>query len=378
MKSSTADQRKTKLADWASQQISQQKLASGQSQLSVVSGDASFRRYFRLSYPVAQTSQSKLNDNFILVDAPPDHENCAAFVSVGELFRGAGMSTPKVLAVDFDQGFMLLEDFGNNLYLPQLQKALASDAPEAVLNEAEHLYELAIKALIRLQKNARTHKLASYDRALLHREMALFEEWFCGRLLQQQMNEADREIIATTLQFLEDEALAQPVVAVHRDYHARNLMIPETDQGRKDGIPAVIDFQDAVAGPYTYDLISLLRDCYIKWPAEKVYSRAMTYFRLAKAQAIIADDIDVATFRRHLDLMGLQRHLKVLGIFSRLSIRDNKPQYLGDLPIVIDYTLEVVDQYPELGDFAAWFKTKLLPVAREKLAAQTISSSGVF
>jgi len=366
MNRDNTDQRKTKLTNWAMGQIAELMLAHGKSELSVVSGDASFRRYFRLTYG---------NDRFILVDAPPAHENCTAFVVVADLFRAAGMNTPKVLAVDYDQGFMLLQDFGDKLFLPVLQNALLAGASEEVLADAEKLYDSAIKALIRLQKNAPVKDLADYDRALLHREMLLFEEWFCSGLLGHKLTAAERDTINSVFQFLEDEALAQPVVAVHRDYHSRNLMIPTASDRKPELTPGVIDFQDAVAGPYTYDLISLLRDCYIKWPTAKVYARAMSYLRLAQDEGIVAAELNADTFKRHLDLMGLQRHLKVLGIFSRLSIRDHKPQYLGDLPLVIDYTVEVLEQYPELAKFTAWFKGKILPAVRETLAAQPVAGS---
>ncbi|MCG8413467.1 MAG: phosphotransferase, partial [Pseudomonadales bacterium] len=189
----------------------------------------------------------------------------------------------------------------------------------------------------------------------------LFEEWFCGKLLQMDLAEEERQLITDTLRFLEDCALAQETVVVHRDYHSRNLMLLPQENS-----PGIIDFQDAVRGPYTYDLVSLLRDCYICWPSEQVDSWAGYYFEKAQETGIVAS-ISPEQFRRDLDLMGLQRNLKVMGIFSRLAIRDNKSRYLADIPLVIHYFTEISSRHSEMSAFRDWFLRAIVPLAQERL-----------
>ena len=320
--------------------------------LEPVSGDASFRRYFR-----ARLGQR----SFIAVDAPPSNEDCEAFVRISSLFREAGVRTPTVLCVDHKRGFMLLDDFGDQLYFHHLLRLQEQDSTEA----AADLYRQAIDMLIKLQSGVECERLDPYDREKLHDEMMLFQTWYCEEWLCLRLSNGDRELIARTFTFLEDAALGQTVAAVHRDYHSRNLMLLDAEVFAGDTGPGVIDFQDAVAGPYTYDLVSLLRDCYIQWPAERVREWAQYYLNQAHTKAVIGN-ISPQQFLRDLDLMGLQRNLKVMGIFSRLYIRDQKPQYLADIPLVIQYFLDVSQQYPELTHFRNWFTQKVLPVAVTK------------
>lgn len=321
--------------------------------LQSVSGDASFRRYFR----------ARLGDrSFIAVDAPRDNEDSESFVRIAKLFRDAGVSTPEVLATDYEQGFMLLQDFGDELYLPYL---LDSQEHDSSL-EADRLYTDAIASLIKIQKNVDSNRLAPFDRNKLHAEMELFEHWFCEEFLQLRLSASDRGIIAVTFAFLEDAVLAQTRVAVHRDFHSRNLLILDEGQFGPGASPGIIDFQDAVSGAYTYDLVSLLRDCYIRWSPDRLEKWALQYLEAARSEGIVTE-ISVSDFKRDLDLMGLQRHLKVMGIFSRLCIRDHKPQYLADIPLVIQYFLEVARVHDEMAPFVYWLENTVLTVAKTKL-----------
>ena len=217
---------------------------------------------------------------------------------------------------------------------------------------------------MQLQARVDKKRLDPYDRKTLRREMGLFEEWFCQAFLGMGLSADEQALIANCLTLLEDAALAQATVAVHRDYHSRNLMLVP-DRGDHTG-PGIIDFQDARNGPYTYDLVSLLRDCYIRWPQAQVEAWGRQYLQRAQA-AGIATDVSATQFSRDFDLMGMQRHLKVMGIFSRLCIRDHKSGYLADIPLVIQYFLQVGRRYPELGFFIQWFEDRVLPLAREKL-----------
>lgn len=356
------ENRQQQLANWADQVLDQ--LIAGKSEpiaLTMVSGDASFRRYFR----------SRIDgESFILVDAPPEYEDCRTFVRICNLLRESGMLAPKVFSVDYELGFMLLMDFGDELYLDALLNFQNSQSDASQSQGADQLYKKAIDALILMQSRMDIKTLDPYSREELRREMALFDEWFCRRLLNLEIDDDTRLLIEQTYGLLEDAALAQPQVAVHRDYHSRNLMILNPELFGEDAGPGVVDFQDAVCGAYTYDLVSLLRDCYIRWPAQQVQHWADYYLNQAMAKGIVVDKSE-AQFRREFDLMGLQRHLKVMGIFSRLSIRDNKSRYLADIPLVIDYFLEVSGNYPELQPFHQWFTDTVLPVARRNLNLDT-------
>lgn len=289
------------------------------------SGDASFRRYFRVKYD---------GKSMIAMDAPPELEDCAPFIGVARAFLKIGLNVPEILHADPDQGFLLLTDFGEQLYLH-------------VLNESnvERLYGDAMGALITLQASGPgEYPLPEYDQTLLQNEMRLFEEWFLGKHLGCKLNEQQSKVLNDTFRLLVESALQQPKVIVHRDYHSRNLL--KTDRHN----PGILDFQDAVMGPVTYDLVSLLRDCYIAWPRERVENWAFGYHDLA-IQSGIQQIKDEELFLRWFDLMGMQRHLKAIGIFSRLNYRDNKPGYLEDIPRTLNYVLEVCARYPELSSF---------------------------
>ena len=347
------DQRKRLLSAWGQQCLAALPAPAGGNasgaRLDTVSGDASFRRYFRLHLDDGRS--------YVLVDAPPEREDCHRFVRVAQLFRQAGLLTPQVLAVDYQQGFMLLEDFGDTLYLPVLRSS-RDQSPATV----DAMYGAAMAALVELQANGKSGELAPYDRTLLRSELQLFDQWFCERFVGMQLDAGARDLLDSTWTFLEDRALAQQQVCVHRDYHSRNLMILDNNPA---AAPGVIDFQDAVVGACTYDLVSLLRDCYIVWPQARVQQWALQFHTQATQRGILTTDF--STFMRDFDLMGVQRHIKVIGIFCRLNLRDGKPAYMADIPVVIDYVLAVAAAHPELAPFLDWFRHALLPLAREKL-----------
>ncbi|NKB33509.1 MAG: phosphotransferase [Pseudomonadales bacterium] len=349
-----SESRQEKLGIWVSQVLKQLLPKSkGEAALSLVSGDASFRRYYR-----TRSGDS----HFIAVDAPPEQENSKTFVRISNLFREAGVSAPKVISVDYEQGFMLLDDFGDELYLHKLLDLQL----EGNHIEINFLYESAIDSVLDIQARVDKERLDPYDKNELHREMSLFEEWFCEGFLKLELDEQAKTLIAETLKFLEEAALSQPQVAVHRDFHSRNLMILDQAEFGEGASPGIIDFQDAVCGPYTYDLVSLLRDAYIRWDSELVDSWALYYLEQAKSSGLL-ENIEEAQFLRDFDLMGLQRQLKIIGIFARLCIRDNKPRYLADIPLVIQYFLEVSQRYTELRPFVHWFKQSVEPLAATKL-----------
>lgn len=321
-------------------------------ELEIVSGDASHRRYFR-ARPTAETS-------WIAVDAPPHKEDSRPFVEVTRLLRAASLRAPELHAADLEQGYMLLEDFGDQLYLPRLLRAQESADGET----ADRLYRAAIDSLLNLQQYVDPRELPAYDKTELTREMSLFPDWFCRRWLQVEPNAEQMEIIDDCFEILCGAALAQTQVAVHRDYHSRNLMLPDGEPDR----PGIIDFQDAVQGACSYDPVSLLRDCYIKWDRRRLEDWIGWYLEGARSRGIVVGISD-ARFRRDFDLMGLQRHLKVLGIFCRLTIRDHKPGFLADIPLVMEYFTEVAAEYREMGPLLSWFRRELEPRARDKLRA---------
>lgn len=288
------------------------------------SGDASFRRYFRV-WCNGQTH--------IVMDAPPDKEDCRPFVAIGSALHRLDLNVPEVLAADLDQGLLLLTDLGEQQYLTALNEHSVSG-----------LYDDALAALARLQTGGDpgTALLPPYDSALLHREMELFREWFLGRQINLSLNESEQRTLDHSFAVLADNALEQPRVWVHRDYHSRNLMVTAT------GNPGVLDFQDAVVGAVTYDLVSLLSDCYIAWPRKRVEAWALDYRQRLQAAGMGGLE-DADRFLRWFDLMGVQRHLKATGIFARLNLRDGKPGYLRDIPRTLGYILAVAPRYPELA-----------------------------
>jgi aminoglycoside/choline kinase family phosphotransferase len=286
------------------------------------SADASFRRYFRVVPEVPQHGERTL----IAMDAPPPMEDCRPFVHVARLLVEAGVHAPRVLAQDLDRGFLLLTDLGKTTYLD----VLAGEGAHA-------LYLDAIDALVRWQAASREGELPPYDETLLRRELDLFPEWYLGRHLGMALDGAQRAMLERTFRLVLDNNLAQPRVYVHRDYHSRNLMLSAPN-------PGVLDFQDAVYGPITYDLVSLLRDAYIAWDEERQLDWAVRYWERARA-AKLPVDADFAAFWRDFEWMGVQRQLKVLGIFARLCHRDGKAGYVADMPRVMAYLRAACKRY---------------------------------
>ena len=325
------DRRLQLVHDWLAQI-----LASTDFNVAPASADASFRRYFR----VCQDEQS-----YIVMDAPPEQEDCRPFIALAALFRQRGLNTPRVLAQDLAQGLLLLDDLGERLYLSELNPGTA-----------DALYGDAIQALLRLQSApaevVQAACLPAYDRKLLLDEMALFRDWYLQRHLGLSLNRHDLSILDTLFSFLADASLSQPRVMVHRDYHSRNLMVCDASSDSDlRANPGILDFQDAVMGPPSYDLVSLLRDCYIVWPRERVQVWVAQYFEQAQRGGILPPAMTQAQFMRDFDLMGIQRHLKASGIFARLNYRDHKPAYLDDIPRTLDYIRSVGAAWPELEDF---------------------------
>jgi aminoglycoside/choline kinase family phosphotransferase len=287
------------------------------------SSDASFRRYFRLGDEKA---------SYIAMDAPPGKEDCGPFLAIAAALAALGLNVPRILEADIQRGFILMSDLGSVHYLQALNE-----------HSVGRLYGDAMDALRRLQTApVEQAAIPNYNRALLLREMALFRDWYVQRHLQVSLNETFSEVLEQTFTLLADAALAQPRVWVHRDYHSRNLMVTAADN------PGILDFQDAVIGPVTYDLVSLLRDCYVRWPQQQVTAWLTDYLAKSQADGVLRD-VDEREFRRWFDLMGVQRHLKAVGIFARLNARDGKPGYLGDIPRTLGYVAEVSGRYPELS-----------------------------
>jgi aminoglycoside/choline kinase family phosphotransferase len=292
------------------------------------SSDASFRRYFRLD--VMPALRPKLGATLVAMDAPPERENVPAFIHVDGLLRDAGVSVPAIVAQNVEQGFLLLSDLGVTTYLQRLD-----------LDNASFMYSDAVDALIQFQLASQPGVLPEFDRAFVLREMNLFPEWFVGKHLGITMTDKQQADLDKIFEAITANVLAQQQVYMHRDFHSRNLMF--MDQGN----PGVLDFQDAVYGPVTYDLASLLRDAYIQWDEEFVLDWVVRYWQSAK-QAGLPVNPDIDAFYRDFEYMALQRHLKILGIFCRLNYRDGKNIYMGDLPTVMDYVRKTANRYSEL------------------------------
>ena len=298
-------------------------LGGGDFSIAPASDDASFRRYFRIRRAEAQPS-------LVAMDAPPDKESCGPFVHVAHLLAGAGVHVPEIHAQDLEQGFLLLSDLGNTTYLDALDE-----------HNVGRLYEDALDALLRIQRASRPGLLPDYGRELLEKELRLFPDWYVARQLRRELDAAQLQTMEKAFSAILDNNLAQARVFVHRDYHSRNLMVCEP-------CPGILDFQDAVYGPITYDLVSLLRDAYIAWDEERVIDWAIRYWEKARTGGLPVPG-DFADFYRDFEWMGAQRQLKVLGIFARLAFRDGKDGYLKDQPLVMSYLRRTCGRYRELA-----------------------------
>jgi N-acetylmuramate 1-kinase len=378
------DARLALLKDWLSRD-----LGLRPERVEPASADASFRRYFRAFHN---------GSTFIVMDAPPGKEDVRPYLKVTRLLESLGAHVPHVHEADIERGLLLLEDLGGTHYLSRLN---AGDDPERLYGDA-----LRVLADIQVRGEDAAAELPPYDREVLARELALLPEWFLGKHLALELSTTDTEMIAAAFEFLIAAALAQPAVFVHRDYHSRNLMVIDdraaggpvpggpmagvrVSGGRSPGAPngngrnpGVLDFQDALRGPIGYDLVSVLKDCYISWPRERVVGWVSGYRALLRSQGgdggrRLAGGDD-AEFLRWFDLIGVQRHIKVLGIFARLWYRDGKAGYLNDLPLTLDYVRDACARYAELGDLARFLEQRVvpeLPRANARVAADARAKS---
>ena len=313
------------------------------------SADASFRRYFRAFCNRA---------SYIVMDAPPGKEDVRPYLKVTRLLESLGAHVPHVHQADTARGLLLLEDLGGTHYLSRFN---AGEDPERLYGDA-----LRVLADVQVRGRDAAGELLPYDREPLARELALMPEWFLGRHLKTELSTSESQMIAGAFEFLTAEALAQPTVFVHRDFHSRNLMVVE------DRNPGIIDFQDALRGPVGYDLVSLLKDCYISWPRERVVRWVSGYRALLRSKGDAGawlSGADDAEFLRWFDLIGVQRHVKVLGIFARLWYRDGKSGYLADLPLTLEYVRDTCTRYRELADLSEFLETRVvreLPLANAR------------
>ncbi len=330
--------RMQQLQDWLAQVLNQQAYT-----LVPASGDASFRRYFRLNLAQPVMGQSSM----IVMDAPPDKEDVLPFIKVAQLFQAAGVAVPQLFAQDVAHGFLLLSDFGDTTLLMALQPLQESPAQQETIRQQDtpkiiDLYLKAIDVLIDIQLASQPDILPAYDQTLLMRELRLFDDWYIAKHLNTQLTETQQGWLNNSYQTLLNNILAQPNGYVHRDYHSRNLML------KADGSLGVLDFQDAVYGPLSYDLVSLLKDAYICWDEALVLDLAIRYWQRGRQRGLNLP-ADFADFYRDFEWMGAQRHIKILGIFARLNYRDGKQAYLKDLPLVMDYLRKVCERYIELA-----------------------------
>ncbi len=320
--------RESALKEWLVDTIKQDDLI-----VTPLAGDASFRRYFRVQYN---------GITLVVMDAPPNKEDLEPFIRVANILEQAHISTPKILAMDLQQGFLLLSDLGDDLLLQALNK-----------DSVDHYYHQAITTLFRIQSCPIDHPmLASFDYDFMMKEMNLCPEWFIKAYLKLNLTPNETLIFQQSMEWIASEVAKQPLTFIHRDYHSRNLMLINKGTDVELG---VIDFQDAMKGPFSYDLVSLIKDCYISWPRQKILEWAEFFYKESK----LTRDYSLDKFIRAFDLCGLQRHLKVLGVFSRLYLRDNKPGYLNDLPLVLNYVLECTETYEELHPLFHLLQTRV-------------------
>jgi len=314
--------RQQQLNEWLKQVLPEKSFS-----LTPASADASFRRYFRV-----HTEASTL----IAMDAPPPQEDCAPFVHAAQVLGEAGLNVPQVIAQNLEQGFLLLTDLGDTTFLSALNPSTAND-----------LYRDARQALIKMQLASKPGTFPLYDEALLMREMQLFPDWYVAKHSKIELSASQQAVMQKTFALLNKNILAQAQVYVHRDYHSRNLMVCQGEYGAN---PGVLDFQDAVYGPITYDLVSLLKDAYIRWEEDQVLDWVVRFWQEAREAGLPVPG-DIADFYRDFEWMGAQRHIKILGIFARLYHRDGKDGYLKDMPLVMDYLRRVCARYIELRPF---------------------------
>ena len=325
---SRVDQRK----QWLTEQFGEASLS-----IEVASADASFRSYYRVRCETPAKGSIRARPSYILMDAPPEQENCQPFITMTALLAKAGLNVPEIIAADLELGFLLLGDLGVSDYLSGLNE-----------HSAGPLYHDALKALVQMQIGINSSELAPYSCEVLKTEMQLFTDWFLIRHLQLDPDPGLLAVLEDSFEFLIHNCQEQPQVFVHRDYHSRNLLQTLNDN------PGILDYQDALYGPISYDVVSLLRDVYIRWPEPQIQHWLDDYHAMACNAGLLGIE-DRSTLQRWFDLTGFQRHLKIAGIFARLYYRDHKPRYLGDIPLTLDYLEQVARKYPELSKLSDAF-----------------------
>ena len=310
--------------------------------LQSASVDASFRQYYRVERDA---------ESFIIMDAPPSQEDCHPFVQIAGYLESMGLNCPRILGADFDNGFVLMTDLGSTRYIDEFHKNS---------ERATELYNDAIDALLTLQEKGEAYQqqLPTYDYDFISFELSIFRDWLCGRHLGIDFTEEEEKQWQDCCEFLIDNALRQKQVFMHRDYHSRNLMVTQENN------PGILDFQDAVEGPITYDVVSLFKDCYIKWPADEIKAWALRYYDRLKDDT--KEELPRDEFLQQFHLMGVQRHLKAAGIFARLNHRDGKPGYLGDIPRTLEYITDTAPQFEELAFLSDLVGNRVAPSIAEK------------
>ncbi|ABE56163.1 aminoglycoside phosphotransferase [Shewanella denitrificans OS217] len=344
--------------------------------ISLICGDASFRRYFRITHD---------NNHYILADSPPQLVPIAPFVAIAKAYHQGGLSVPKVLHACAEQGFVLQSDLGEQQLLALLTvDNVASHYRAALMLLPQIARVTQVQVLDGLQPRSDGHQasetyqsLPLYDAEFVQRELAIFSEWLLGTHLKLTLTPGEQKMLDEAFECLTQNALCQPKVGMHRDFHSRNLIVASQSTNTSSGahtIPAqdnpaqdtqalgIVDFQDAVIGPISYDAVSLLRDCYIKWPQAVIAPLIEFHYQECIEQGLLDAEVSLATYTRWFDLMGMQRHIKAAGIFARLNYRDNKPNYMADIPLTLSYLVDIGGQYPELTAFSLWIQDKVLPL----------------
>lgn len=313
----------------------------------LISGDASFRRYFRVKHK---------GKSFIVMDSPPELIPVTPFIRLATAYLSKGMNVPQVIECDIENGYLLLSDLGDIQLLSRLNEA-----------NVEDYYSKALTLLdgVAAVKDNGVTLLPTYDSVFVEKELEIFSDWLIKRHLQLSLDNDTQIMINKSFAVLVDNAQVQPKVGMHRDYHSRNLMLTLDIDGTEQ--LSIIDFQDAVIGPVTYDAVSLLRDCYIRWPDSLVEKLMQQHYTHQLRSGLIAQGVSLDTYRRWFDLMGLQRHIKAAGIFTRLNYRDHKPAYMADIPMTLTYICDIAARYPELNAFSLWVAKTLVPAFEETI-----------
>lgn len=321
------DKRQQQLSSWLTSDLGLTIIS-----FETASADASFRRYFRIQ--ISPEEQNSLPEIFIAMDSPPEHEDNELFIRCTEELSNCGVQVPKIFAKDLSQGFLAISDLGVNVYQTALNPQTAND-----------LYTDAMHSLLKMQSKHKLESTEVYSAQKLNAEIQLFDDWYIQHYHKAQLNNAELQALKNISDLLVKNALEQPQFLVHRDFHCRNLLVT------KNNNPGIIDYQDMVIGPITYDLVSLFKDCYIEWPAQQVNAWALEFHKQSHRSGL-HNNLNQNQWLQWFDFMGVQRHLKVLGIFSRLFYRDNKDQYLPDMPLTYKYLIETCRQYTELTPLA--------------------------